>query len=168
MVEDGVDKLLRRYPESPIIQDVLGTLDAREIRARVHELEPEMEEIFCFAASVGALFGVRRCDGSRVAIKVNKLFTDEQYFAEVQDLQTRLADAGYPAPRPVRRIGMAVDGRIAGVHRRVRRGARRTVRQRRAGRHPRRVRLPPGVRCHHAVGGDARETDLDDLAQALL
>ena len=37
---DGVDKLLRRYPESPIVADVLGTLNPAEIRARVHELEP--------------------------------------------------------------------------------------------------------------------------------
>jgi hypothetical protein len=105
MVEDGVDKLLRRYPESPIIESLLGTLDAGEIRAHVHELEPDTAEIFYFAASVGALFGVRRRDGSRVAIKVNKLFTDEHYFDEVQQLQGLLADAGYPAPRPVRRSG---------------------------------------------------------------
>jgi hypothetical protein len=88
-----------------VIEDILGTLDAGEIRARVRELEPDTAEIFFFAASVGALFGVRRHDGSRVAIKVNKLFTDERYFAEVQELQAKLADAGYPAPRPVRLIG---------------------------------------------------------------
>ncbi|HEY8645119.1 MAG TPA: phosphotransferase [Gaiellaceae bacterium] len=105
MVLDGVDKLLRRYPDSPVIEDLLGTLDAGEIRARVRELEPDTAEIFYFAASVGALFGVRRRDGSRVAIKVNKLFTDERYFAEVQQLQAKLADAGYPAPRPVGRVG---------------------------------------------------------------
>jgi hypothetical protein len=34
-VVDGVDKLLRRYPDSPVIQDVLGTLDAGEFRERV-------------------------------------------------------------------------------------------------------------------------------------
>jgi hypothetical protein len=102
---DGVDNWLRRYPDSPIIEDLLGTLDAGEIRARVHELVPDTSEIFYFAASVGALFGVRRRDGSCVAIKVNKLFTDEGYFAEVQRLQAKLADAGYPAPRPVGRIG---------------------------------------------------------------
>lgn len=105
MVLDGVDKWLRRYPDSPVVEDVLGTLDAAEIRARVHELVPDTAEIFYFAASVGALFGVRRRDGSRVAIKVNKLFTDEGYFAEVQQLQATLADSGYPAPRPVGRIG---------------------------------------------------------------
>jgi len=98
---DGVDKLLRRYPDSPVIDDLLGTLDADAIRSQVRALEPETAEIFYFAASVGALFGVRRHDGSRVAIKVNKLFTDEAYFAQVQELQERLADAGFPAPRPV-------------------------------------------------------------------
>jgi hypothetical protein len=104
MVVDAVDKWLRRYPDSPVIEDLLGTHDASEIRARVRELEPDTAEIFYFAASVGALFGVRLRDGSRVAIKVNKLFTDEHYFDEVQQLQGMLADAGYPAPRPVRRI----------------------------------------------------------------
>jgi hypothetical protein len=64
-----------------------------------------VEEIFFFAASVGALFGVRRGDGSRVAIKINKLFLDERYFARVQELQLALADAGFPAPRPIRRVG---------------------------------------------------------------
>ncbi|HWJ31622.1 MAG TPA: phosphotransferase [Gaiellaceae bacterium] len=102
---DGVDKLLRRYPDSPVVVDVLGTLDADAIRARVRELEPETDEVFSFAASVGAVFGVRRRDGSRVAIKVNKLFADEEYLADVQDVQARLADAGYPAPRPLRRVG---------------------------------------------------------------
>ena len=101
---DGVDKLLRRYPDSPVVVDVLGTLDADAIRARVRELEPETDEVFSFAASVGAVFGVRRRDGSRVAIKVNKLFADEEYLADVQDVQARLADAGYPAPRPLRRL----------------------------------------------------------------
>jgi outer membrane protein OmpA-like peptidoglycan-associated protein len=102
---DGVDKLLRRYPESPVIEDVLGTLDAGEIRARVHELEPETAEIFFFAASVGALFGVVRRDGSRVAIKVHKRYEDDAYFIAVQQVQTALAEAGFPAPRPLGRRG---------------------------------------------------------------
>lgn len=104
---DGVDTYLRRYPDSPILLDVLGTLDAGEIRAEARRIEPEAEEIFFFAASVGALFGVRRRDGSRVAVKVNKLFTDETYLADVQELQARLAAGGYPAPRPLRRLGSA-------------------------------------------------------------
>jgi hypothetical protein len=31
---DGVDIFLRRYRASPVVADVLGTLDADEIRAR--------------------------------------------------------------------------------------------------------------------------------------
>jgi phosphotransferase family enzyme len=102
---DGVDMYLRRYPDSPILLDVLGTLDADAIRARAWGIEPEAEEIFFLGASVGALFGVRRRDGACVAIKVNKLFGDEAYFAEVQELQGLLASGGFPAPRPLRRLG---------------------------------------------------------------
>jgi hypothetical protein len=36
-------------------------------------VDPEAEEVFFFTASVGALFGVRRRDGSRVAVKCHKL-----------------------------------------------------------------------------------------------
>ena len=104
---DGVDKLLRRYPDSPVIQDLLGTLDATEIRARVRELEPETAEIFFFRASVGALFGVLRRDGSRVAIKVHKRYEDDAYFTAMQQLQSALAAAGFPAPRPLGRRGQA-------------------------------------------------------------
>jgi hypothetical protein len=106
-VVDGVDKLLRRYPDSPIVEDVLGTRDADEIRARVRELEPETAEIFFFTASVGALFGVLRKDGVRIAIKVHKRFQDDAYFGDMQRVQMALADAGFPAPRPLGRHGLA-------------------------------------------------------------
>jgi hypothetical protein len=96
---------LSTYPASPIVLDVLGTADADQIRAVAHRYEPETEEVFFFRTSVGALFGVRRRDGGRVAIKVNKLFRDPDYFAEVQRLQEALVAAGFPAPRPVRRDG---------------------------------------------------------------
>jgi hypothetical protein len=102
---DGVDMYLRRYPESPIVLDVLGTLDPETIRAQARAIETDAEEIFFFAASVGALFGVRRSDGSCIAIKVNKRPGSEEYFAQVQELQRLLASGGYPAPRPLRRLG---------------------------------------------------------------
>jgi hypothetical protein len=104
---DAIDTHLSTYPASPIVLDVLGTADADEIRARVHELEPEAEEVFFFGASVGATFGVRLRDGRRRAIKVNSLFTDESYFDDVQRLQRALRDRAFPAPRPVRRVGTA-------------------------------------------------------------
>ena len=102
---DPVDTYLARYPASPVVLDVLGTDDADAIRSVAFEAEPDGVEIFHFEASVGAVYGVRRRDGSRVSVKVNKLFTDEGYFGDVQRLQTALADAGFPAPRPVRLVG---------------------------------------------------------------
>ena len=105
---DAIDAFLERHPGSPIVIDVLGTLDPAEIRAQVHALEPDTVEVFAFAASVGALVGVRRRDGSRVAIKVHKLFTDEAYFDDVQRVQAALADAGLGAPRPLGRRGLAL------------------------------------------------------------
>jgi len=87
---------------------VLGTEDADEIRGIAAQAEPELAGIFHFTVSVGAVFGIHRRDGTRVAVKVNKLFTDESYFAAIQEVQTALADAGFPAPRPVRRIGTTI------------------------------------------------------------
>lgn len=75
------------------------------IRRLALELEPETEEIFFVAASAGATFGVRLRGGARRAIKVNALFRDEAYFAELQLLQAALRESGYPAPLPVRRHG---------------------------------------------------------------
>jgi hypothetical protein len=98
---DAIDTFLRRYPDSPVVLDVLGTRDAGAIRARLSELEPDAEEVFFFGASVGALFGVLRRDGSRVAIKQHKRIGEEAYFDEVQQVQAALADAGFPAPRPL-------------------------------------------------------------------
>lgn len=49
---DGVDKFLGRYPDSPVVEDVLGTVDPGEIRARVRELEPDTAEIFYFAEAL--------------------------------------------------------------------------------------------------------------------
>src|SRR5712691_2487687 len=48
---DDIDRYLRRCPDSPIVLDVLGTLDAGEIQALVHELDPHVEEVFFFAVS---------------------------------------------------------------------------------------------------------------------
>ena len=99
---DAVDIFLATYPASPVVLDVLGTLDAGEIRAQVREFEPAMEEIFHFGCSVGATFGLRLRDGSRVALKVHKLFCDVAYFREVQQVQAALVEASFPAPRPIR------------------------------------------------------------------
>ena len=87
--------------------DVLGTLDPETIRAQARAIETDAEEIFFFAASVGALFGVRRSDGSCIAIKVNKRPGSEEYFAQVQELQRLLASGGYPGSY---RTGVSIHG----------------------------------------------------------
>jgi Phosphotransferase enzyme family len=102
---DAIDEHVKRYPGSPVLLDVLGSVDAATIRERVLELDPEAAEVFFFGASVGALFGIRRHDGSRVAMKIHKLFTNEIYFEAVQAIQSALADVGFPAPRPLGRHG---------------------------------------------------------------
>jgi hypothetical protein len=104
---DAVGRFLRRNPDSPVVRDVLGTVDERAIRQRARELDPEAEEIFFFTASVGALFGIRRRDGSRVAVKVHGATQDELYLDEVQRAQLALAEDGFPAPRPLGRRGLA-------------------------------------------------------------
>jgi Phosphotransferase enzyme family len=104
---DAVDRELARDPGSPIVLDVLGTLDPDEVRAKVRDLEPDMEEIFWFRASVGAVFGVRRRDGTRIALKIHSLFRDETYFDDVQRLQLALAELGFPSPRALGRTGLA-------------------------------------------------------------
>jgi hypothetical protein len=105
-VVDAIDTHLATYPESPIILDLFGTHDADAIRARALELDPDAEEVFFFAASVGALFGVRRRDGSRVAMKLHKLYDDERFLDDMQAVQGAVADAGFPAPRPLGRRGL--------------------------------------------------------------
>jgi len=106
--DDAIGRFLESHPGSPVVLDLLGTLDPDQIRGRVNALDPAARDVFFFGASVGALFGIRRDDGSRVAMKIHTLFTDEAYFDEVQSLQAALADSGLPAPRPLGRKGLVL------------------------------------------------------------
>ena len=65
---DGIDRFLTAHPESPVVRDLLGTVNADEIRVHVQALDPQARAVFFFSASVGALFGLVRRDGSRVAM----------------------------------------------------------------------------------------------------
>ncbi|MFL5925419.1 MAG: hypothetical protein ACJ77E_00595 [Gaiellaceae bacterium] len=108
---DGVDTFLRRYPDSPVVLDVLGTLDADGIRARARRIAPDTEEIFFFGASVGAVFA--------------------------RDTRTSAARRSRTRSAPSR----AQRGSTSRAY---------------------------AARCHHAYGGDARETGLEELASTLL
>ena len=107
---DGIDAHLQRYPNSVVVLDVMGTADPAQLRAQLQVVEPDTEEVFFFTASVGALFGVRRRDGSRVAVKFHKPFQDGAYLDELQRVQAGLADTGYPAPRPLARLRRRANG----------------------------------------------------------
>lgn len=119
---DGIDGFLACNPDSPIVLDLLGTLDPAAIREHVHHLDADVDKIFFFTASVGAVFGISRTNGSRAAIKVNKLIEDETYYDQVQGVQATLADSGYPAPSPLGRHGLVVweqwldDGEFRDAH----------------------------------------------------
>ena len=150
---DGVDTFFRRYPDSPVVQDVLGTVDGGEIRAFVHELVPDADEIFLFECSVGALFGVRRADGSRVAVKLHAR-TPPEYLDEMQRVQAHLAARGFPCPRPLARVGNATvedwvdDGEYRDAHEPGVRGA-----------------MAATLACLHELG---REQDARPLRPSLL
>jgi len=102
---DEIERLLKDLSDSPGLNDVLGPLDASSIGRLVRELDPDADGIFYAMVNVGAVFGVARTDGSRVAMKVNRRVTDETYLAQVQLLQSKLQATGFPAPRPLGRNG---------------------------------------------------------------
>jgi hypothetical protein len=121
-VVDAVDTQLRRYPSSPVLQELLGTADADAIRALVEEWAGAPVDIFFVAVSVGAVFGVCFSDGTRAALKVHAEHVHPRYLDDVQALQAHLADAGFPAPRPLGRRGRATldewrdEGRFRDAH----------------------------------------------------
>jgi hypothetical protein len=59
--------------------------------------------VACFAleVSVGALFGLRLDDGSRVALKIHTGRTGQDYLEAVQRVQAALWERGFPCPRPL-------------------------------------------------------------------
>ena len=57
--------------------------------------------MFRCAISVGVVFGVRLEDDVRVAVKAQSRALDVETLLVVTSAQTRLADAGFPCPRPL-------------------------------------------------------------------
>ena len=62
----------RMWPEALVEQSIFGTDDPDRIWEQVLEVCPEAVDCFAFEVSVGALFGVRLRDGSRVALKIHR------------------------------------------------------------------------------------------------
>jgi hypothetical protein len=90
----------RMSPEAPIERSIFGTDDPERIWEQVLDVCPEAVDCFAFAVSVGALFGLRLRDGSRVALKIHRE-RDVGALPAVQRVQAHLVEQGFPCPRPL-------------------------------------------------------------------
>jgi hypothetical protein len=90
----------RMWPEAPIERSILGTDDPERIWEQVLEVCPEAVDCFAFEVSVGALFGLRLRDGSRVALKLHRE-RDAGSLEAVQRVQAHLVERGFPCPQPL-------------------------------------------------------------------
>jgi hypothetical protein len=82
-------------------RSIFGTDDWEEIWRQVREVCPEAEDCFTFEVSIGACFGLRLRDGSRIALKIHAQRFDLAYLAAVQRVQAHLIARGFPCPRPL-------------------------------------------------------------------
>jgi hypothetical protein len=90
----------RMEPETPIERSIFGTDDPERIWAQLLDACPEAVDCFAFEVSVGALFGLRLRDGSRVALKIH-LERDTGALEAVQRVQAHLVERGFPCPEPL-------------------------------------------------------------------
>ena len=77
--------------------------DEDPVRAIVAFLDEEPAETLFVEASVGVVAGFRLEDGRGVVVKVHQPNVSAAYLQSVHTVQGALADAGFPAPRPLGR-----------------------------------------------------------------
>ncbi|WP_037497465.1 phosphotransferase [Solirubrobacter soli] len=88
---------------SPLERELFGTGRRAELVdafCRAHLRSGVARREFS-ASSVGSVHGVRLQDGRRVVVKVYRSDVDVVHLAAVGRVQARLADSGFPAPRPL-------------------------------------------------------------------
>jgi hypothetical protein len=90
----------RMWPDAPIERSIFGTDDPDEIWRLACEACPDAVDCFAFEVSVGALFGLRLRDGSRIALKIH-LERDAHSLEAVQRVQAHLFELGFPCPQPL-------------------------------------------------------------------
>lgn len=90
----------RMWSEALVERSIFGTDDPKRIWRRVREVCPEVADCFAFEVSVGALFGLRLRDGSRVALKIHRE-PDSAALEAMQRVQAHLVERGFPCPRPL-------------------------------------------------------------------
>jgi Phosphotransferase enzyme family len=91
----------RIWPDARVERSIFGTDDPKQIWARALRACPDAVDCFAFRVSVGALFGLRLRDGSRVALKIHGDRIDDRYLAAMQRVQRHLWEGGFPCPKPL-------------------------------------------------------------------
>lgn len=90
----------RMWPEAVVERSIFGTVDPERIWELVLEACPEAVDCFAFEVSVGALFGLRLRDGSRVALKIQRA-REIASLEAVQRVQAHLVERRFPCPEPL-------------------------------------------------------------------
>jgi hypothetical protein len=87
----------------PWVEDeIFGTHEASEVaRALAGAVDAPVVETVFYEASVGVVAGFVLTDGRRVVVKAHRPNVSLAYLQAVTDVQRGLADAGFPAPRPL-------------------------------------------------------------------
>lgn len=96
----------RIRPGAAVERSIFGTDDPDAIWRSAREECPDAVDCFAFEVSVGALFGLRLRDGSRVALKIHVQQNADSLDA-VQRVQAHLHEAGFPCPEPLGVMGRA-------------------------------------------------------------
>jgi hypothetical protein len=106
------------WPDPMVERSIFGTDDPDEIWRFARELCPDAIDCFAFEVSVGALFGLRLHDGTRIALKIH-VRQNVDALEAVQRVQAHLFRAGFPCPEPLDVRGRATLERWcdAGVYR---------------------------------------------------
>jgi Phosphotransferase enzyme family len=95
------------WPDAVLERSILGTDDPDQIWQQVLRACPDAVECFAFLISVGALFGLRLRDGSRIALKIHGRGTPAESLEAIQRVQEHLWREGFPCPRPLGTVGSA-------------------------------------------------------------
>ena len=90
----------RMWAGAAVERSIFGTDDPEEIWRAARDVCPEAVDCFAFEVSVGALFGLRLADGSRVALKIH-VQRDRRELEAVQRVQAHLFERGFPCPEPL-------------------------------------------------------------------
>jgi hypothetical protein len=170
------------WPGAAVEWSIFGTDDAEAIWREVLDLCPDAVDCFAFEVSVGALFGLRLGDGSRIALKIHREH-DADSLEALQRVQAHLYEEGFPCPQPLGVRGRATlehwcdegvyrdahDPAVAFLHDYERERNRPfSPEEQGAARAAAVYSRAYAARCTHAIGKNARQMWLEEYADAFL